>query len=168
MREVLLSPVLNFRELSQGSQETAMVLIEKNLVMALFSLFSCLIFMAAWIYEDVVFTEAISQRLCLVILVQWETAGDYRCLGRGFMSFWRSCRCFMIFWRHVSWERWPLHLRLLFQDEPSFLRDKVLLKKVLENMWETVILIEFMSVTRLISCTEVPSIGDGLLLWLLN
>lgn len=148
MREVLLSPVLNFRKLSQGSQEPAMVLIEKNLVVDLFFLFffllfSCLIFMATWIYEDVVFIEAISQRLCLVILVHWETAGDYRCLGRGFMSYWTSCRCFMIFRRHMSWERRPLHLKLLFQDGPSFLRHKVLLKKVLENMWETVILIEF-------------------------
>ena len=42
MREVLLSPVLNFRKLSQGSQETAMVLIEENLVVALF--FSFLLF----------------------------------------------------------------------------------------------------------------------------
>ena len=39
MREVLLSPVLNFRKLSQGSQEPAMVLIEKNLVVDLFFLF---------------------------------------------------------------------------------------------------------------------------------
>ena len=44
MREVLLSPVLNFRKLSQGSQEPAMVLIEKNLVVALFFFFTFLLF----------------------------------------------------------------------------------------------------------------------------
>ena len=39
-----------------------------------------------------------------------------------------------MFWRHVSWERQPLHLKLLLWDEPNVIRDNILLKDVLGNM----------------------------------
>lgn len=166
MREILLSPVLNFRKLSQGSQETTMVLIEENLVVALFFSFLLFDFYGNLYLWGCCVYRGYKPAFVSGHISKWETAGGYRCLGRGFISYWMSCRCFMIFWRHVLGEAaFTLEVTVSGWTIPS--QRKVLLKKALESMWETVILIEFMSVTRLILCTEVSSIGDGPLLWLL-